>query len=90
MRQQWGKSPADPFEGFSWFLNAIMGRGKGSNQEERGKKVKKMETGMKEKSERIVELKPYPSSVVLCSWVLPGDGGPVTSAVSTTVEGKVL
>lgn len=63
------------FEGFSWFLNAIMGRGKGSNQEEAGKKGKKVETRVKEKSERIVELKPHPTSAVLCSWALPGGWG---------------
>lgn len=67
-----GKSSGDSFEGFSWFLNAKAGREKEGNQEEWGKKGEKTEIRMEERRKQIVELKPYPSSVVLCSWVLWG------------------
>jgi hypothetical protein len=76
MRRRWAsKSSGDSFEGFFWFLNAIAGSEKGGNQEEWGKKGKKTRLRMKERSKRIAELKPYPSSVVLGSWVLWGGWG---------------
>lgn len=35
-----GESSCDSFEGFSWFLNAVLEREKGNKQEEEGKKEK--------------------------------------------------
>lgn len=41
------------FEGFSWFLNAIMGRGKGSNQEEGVRKERQEDGDKNEREERV-------------------------------------
>lgn len=76
MRRRWvSKFLGDSFEGFFWFLNVIAGSEKGGNQEEWGKKGKKMRLRMKERSKRIVEFKLYLLSVVFGSWVFWGGWG---------------